>query len=506
MLRPTDPAWWVALLAAAAVWVVGVAVYRVFFHPLAKIPGPRLAGLTHLYGTYFNATGGSRYFAQIEELHRRYGSVVRIGPNEVHLSNSANYEKIYYIGTRYNKSARFYGAFGSGTSAFSTVENKDHRVKRAALNPLFARKRVLELEDVVQAKAKKVLDRVLGAVATRTPVNLHDGFRAVSVDVITDYAFDRCYDLLDKDDFGADFMSMVRHLGPAVWFFQQWPLLQSVARGMPPWLASLLSKPLGSFTRMQADCRRQIVTIKTGMDAGYEKPPARTTIFHQLLNPKATEGHIVPSVDDMKDESFVMLSAAADTTGNAMTVAAYHVIRNEAMYRRLTAELKDAFPDPSARLDLTTLEKLPYLTAVIKEGLRMSFGVIGRLPRTTPEPGAVFDGYPIPAGTDVGMSSWMMHRDPIVFPNPDRFEPERWTDPAEAKRLEGNLVSFGKGSRQCLGMPLAYCELYVTLGTLFRHCDKLRVHECGPEDMTYEDYFAAYHPLDSRRFHVVTEA
>ena len=172
------------------------------------------------------------------------------------------------------------------------------------------------------------------------------------------------------------------------------------------------------------------------MDAGREKQKARTTIFHQLLNPNATEGHVVPSVDDMKDEAFVMLSAAADTTGNAMTMAAYHVIQNPPIYERLIAELKAAFPDASTKLDYVTLEKLPYLvcsspsrpTAVVEltghrrlgssrkdsgkfndEGIlsipsgldyfnRLSYGVPGRLPRTTPEPGAVFHGYKIPAG------------------------------------------------------------------------------------------------------------
>ena len=168
------------------------------------------------------------------------------------MSDPENYDKIYYIGTKYSKSAEFYGAFGSGSSAFSTPDNKLHRVRRAALNPLFSRRMILELEDVVQDKAKKLVARVIKAIPSRTPVNLHAGLRAVSVDVITDYAFDDCYDLLDDDRFGADFMGDVRSLAPAVWFFQQWPFLQSMARGMPPWLAARLSKPLASFTRMQA--------------------------------------------------------------------------------------------------------------------------------------------------------------------------------------------------------------------------------------------------------------
>ena len=91
-------------------------------------------------------------------------------------------------------------------------------------------------------------------------------------------------------------------------------------------------------------------------------------------------------------------------------------------------------------------------TGCIKEGLRLSYGVIGRLPRVIPKGGAVLHGYDLPAGSKVGMSSWMMHRHPRIWPNPEKFDPTRWADPAEAKRLNKYMVAFGKDSRQCIGM------------------------------------------------------
>jgi cytochrome P450 len=180
------------------------------------------------------------------------GPVVRITPDEIHLSDPDNYERIYYVGSKYSKSPAFYGAFGSNSAAFTTASNEVHRVRRAALNPLFSRKMVLELEDVVQSKAQKLYSRLADALAAGTPIDLHHGFRAVSVDVITDYAFDSCYNLLDRQDFGVDFFAMVRGLGPAFWFFQQWPFTQSLAYKIPLWLAKILSQPLGSFLQMQA--------------------------------------------------------------------------------------------------------------------------------------------------------------------------------------------------------------------------------------------------------------
>ncbi len=63
------------LAAAAVFWVAGVLLYRRYFHPLAQVPGPALAAVTHLYAFYFSNVGGSRYYAQIERLHRKYGAV-----------------------------------------------------------------------------------------------------------------------------------------------------------------------------------------------------------------------------------------------------------------------------------------------------------------------------------------------------------------------------------------------------------------------------------------------
>jgi hypothetical protein len=163
--------------------------------------------------------------------------------------------------------------------------------------------------------------------------------------------------------------------------------------------------------------------------------------------------HVVPSVEDLTDEAFTIIAAAADTTGHAMAILTYHVVANPTIYRSLTLELKTAFHSHDHdHLNYTTLEKLPYLSAVIKEGLRLSYGTPRRLPRTINTPTATFNGYTVPKGTVVGMSTYLMHRNPNLFPDPDTFDPCRWLNPVTAKRLEKYLVSFSRGSTQCVGM------------------------------------------------------
>lgn len=138
---------------------------------------------------------------------------------------------------------------------------------------------------------------------------------------------------------------------------------------------------------------------------------------------------------------------------------------------------------------------------MIKEALRLSFGVIGRMPRVVPAGGATFEGYYLPAGATVSMSSWMLHRDPAAFPDPMTFDPERWLQGDEqTHRLDRYMVPFGKGSRACVGQPLAMSEMYVTLGTLFRRFPTgLRVYNTTPDAMVdYEDFFSSYHPQKNR--------
>lgn len=95
------------------------------------------------------------------------------------------------------------------------------------------------------------------------------------------------------------------------------------------------------------------------MDAG--EKVERSSIFEALLTP--ADGYVVPTPDQIKDEAYSVLVAAADTTGNAMTVAAYNVVNNPDIYRALVAELKDAFPNEDDTLEYIKLEKLPYLVS-----------------------------------------------------------------------------------------------------------------------------------------------
>jgi cytochrome P450 len=373
-----------ALTVLGVVYIASVIIYRRFIHPLSKIPGPFLPAVTTLYQSYYNR----RYYLKIEELHKKYGEyrsqtlfqgygyltespgpVVRILPNEIHLADPQNFEKIYYVGSKYTKGKDFYLAFTIPNSTFSTITNDVHRVKRSRLNPMFSRKMVLELEEIVQDKAHKLVSITDKCIESGEAVDLHHMFRCVSVDVITEYSFDKSYDLLDVPDFGAHFFKMVRGIGPAFWAFQQFPGLVKYIRAIPPHITKHFGGVMNQVIGLQQEGVVQLNEVKARMKAGTFTTD-RPTIFSELLDPEKQGGYPVPEVDQLKDEVYSVLAAAADTTGNAMTVACYKVLKNPEIYAALRKELLETFPNPNAKLEFTKLEKLPYLTGVVKEGIR----------------------------------------------------------------------------------------------------------------------------------------
>ena len=127
-------------------------------------------------------------------------------------------------------------------------------------------------------------------------------------------------------------------------------------------------------------------------------------------------------------------------------------------------------PRPHDRVELQDLEKLPYLTATIQEGLRMTHPVTHRSSRVFPEKTLIYDGRRIPPGTVIHMTGLLIHENEDVFPDPRIFKPERWLG-EDQQQLQRHLVSFSRGSRSCLGINLAWAELYLILANVFRRFD-----------------------------------
>jgi cytochrome P450 len=103
------------------------------------------------------------------------------------------------------------------------------------------------------------------------------------------------------------------------------------------------------------------------------------------------------------------------------------------------------------------------------------------------------------AKTVVAMAAWTLHRNPDVFPDPEKYDPTRWSDPATARILDKNMMPFGGGSRVCVGMPLAYAELYITIGLFIHRFENIKIYKTTDIDMEIEDYFKSLY-LEGRNW------
>lgn len=251
------------------------------------------------------------------------------------------------------------------------------------------------------------------------------------------------------------------------------------------------------FTDISQDLARQISGLMN--DKSDKEQPSHRTIFHELINgdlPAAEK-----TLPRLVDEGQTMIAAGQETSSFFLKTTTYYILADKEIHSRLKAELLEAIPDPKSIPPLARLENLPYLHAVVSEGHRFSHGVAGRLERISPDTPLPYKEWVIPAGTPVAMTSILQHNDPVKFPNPKKFDPNRWLNNSE--KLEKYLVPFSKGTRQCLGINLATAEIYMTLATVFRRYD-LELYETTASDVeVVHDFFIPHCRADSKGVRVV---
>ena len=181
-----------------------------------------------------------------------------------------------------------------------------------------------------------------------------------------------------------------------------------------------------------------------------------STIVHAILE----ADNLPPAeaeLNRVSDEVSTITGAGLETVAQTLRFTIYHLYTKPPLRHRLRTELQDLSSslnhEPQSEPTLAQLERLPYLTAVIIESLRLSPGLATRLARIAPDRELVYDGkWVIPAGTPIGMTTLLMHWDESVYPDARRFEPKRWMDKEGRMKMEKTFAPFSRGTRICLGM------------------------------------------------------
>jgi cytochrome P450 len=493
-------------LATKVLYEVFHAVYRIYFHPLRNFPGSKLAVATYWHETFYDVFKGHQYIWKIKEMHEKYGPIIRTNPDDIHIHDPDFFDELY--GLKLDKWAWWTRGFAVPTAGGMTVEHEVHRKRRGALNPFFSKASIVANIPVIQEKLAVMCSRLDKIAGSREVLDLESIYLALTTDVLTQCSYGWTYDYIHNPEWAMTWKLVNTGGRASAAIVRSFPLIGAIVRSMPLSIAIKLVPPVGFMKSWMQRVGIQVRKIKSNpetMELIKTDQRRKETIFAQILSSDLPEHEL--SDQRLIDEGVLIATAGSETTAWAITITTYHIMQNPGVLQTLREELT-SIPitqgDPVA--PWPTLEKLPYLTAVIKEGIRLAGGMLSRLPRIHDKP-IIYKQYTIPAGTPISMTPHLVLIDETIFPSPREFQPERWLDQlAQGKttsRLDRYIVAFGKGSRNCIGMHLAYAQLYMSVAAVVQRYD-LVMYETGPKDVTpSRDLFTAGVAMESKGIRVI---
>ncbi|KAI5922014.1 trichodiene oxygenase [Camillea tinctor] len=347
---------WRHVVVAVVVYYANLASYRLYLHPLAKSPGPKIAAISRWYEAHYDLILDGQYTFKFEKMHKQYGP---------------------------DKYAWSYDAFGVPLSAVSCSPHD--------------------------------LDAVSG---TQKTINLGLAISAFTRDASTNFIIGKSYNNLDKEDFN---QAMTKTI---VGLRMLWRITKHI-RWVGPLLLSLptsIAKATGdegnkAFFVFLENSRNDTKNIMKASMAENPDPNKPHTLVHDIMKSRLPEAE--KRLDHLGPPTGAILHEAG-----------------------------------TADLSVSSLEQLPYLTAVIMEGLRLSPSVASRLARVAPDRDLFYDKWCIPKGTPVEMS----------------------------KKSEKTFAPFSRGTRNCIGMHLAWAELYLVTSAIIMRFD-FKFDGAGPKDV-----------------------
>ncbi|SLM39398.1 cytochrome p450 monooxygenase [Lasallia pustulata] len=484
VVRPSLSSVLVVAFIVPFFFIIQKIIYNLYFHPLAAFPGPRVAGATRFWRAYVECVLNRSFVHVLEELHKTYGAVIRVCPNELHFAQPQAYHDIYNNKNRWDKERRLYQSAGADTSSFGFLTYSDAKERQDALRPMFSTKAVKQAQGLIIDKINALSAAFQRLSEAGKPADLFYGYRCLTIDIITYLCFGHSIDAIEEPEFRAPLVLAMEPLLLEAIRIKHSDTYKAIMTHCPPSLLSKFNPATAGFVDLQQFLQQQIGNLAEN-PGQISHLPHSMTMYHQLMNEEAYKTKTVPSERSLYEEGVNFLFAGADTTGNALMLGSYYLLKSPKAYHTFKQELQELWPVLEQEPNLQDLENLPYLNAVIKESLRMTTGVVTGLLRIVPSGGAKICETYVPAGTIVSCSSVFVHYDPNIFSEPNEFRPERWLEQAN---LDHWLVAFSKGPRMCLGMNLAWAELRLSFGYIFRKFD-MSLDQSSPDELLWREGF-----------------
>ena len=301
------------------------------------------------------------------------GPIVRISPTEIHINDPEFYETLYSTSAPRNKDPWFTTNFDVAESAFSTLDYRLHRPRRALIAPYFAKARVDRIQPLIQGKITKLMRQLDEYARAGKPLKVDVAYNCFTADVITGYTSYRPLGYLDTPDMVPIWSETVRNLVE----------IGMIARHLPgffPLLAStgarciqMIYPKLLSVIAFRVKCIQEVNFMwthpETATKDAAQAECSEPALFPELVSRASTTPDITE--ERVLHEFITIVAAGTETTAHTMTVCTFHILNNKDILRRLRAELNDKFPG-DATMDLQTLEQLPYLVGLSVDNVWIS--------------------------------------------------------------------------------------------------------------------------------------
>ncbi|KEF55246.1 uncharacterized protein A1O9_08900 [Exophiala aquamarina CBS 119918] len=449
--------------------------------PLRRVPGPFLASLTRLWKvkTIFTA----RQELVLLDLHRKHGPLVRIGPNEVSVSDPQALKVIYGAGSRFTKT-KWYPSWSMGGQSgkydvFSDPTIEGHAATKRLLSASYSMSAVNGLDSFVQRPIDRLLSRFEESSRSGQQMNLADWLQWFAFDVIGEVSFSKQFGFLDA---GRDVDDTLKAIDETLW--------SGIVIAELPELDAIRKSPLFRHLPLVGgyDTRLNFIIVGHMHKQQAQRVLSERRQFSEvdrrdLLSRffKVQQEH--PEYDDLDLQITITVNifAGSDTTSIALRAILYYLISNPRCYERLLDELDEASStgEMSEKAGLADAQRLPFLQACIKEAMRLHPSLGTQHTRFVPKGGVVIAGTHLPEQTIVGINAWVMHRQEAIFGiDAAQYRPERWLE-GDKGLMERHFMSFGYGAHVCLGKNIALLEINKLIPQILR---KYRLRLARPND------------------------
>ncbi|KAF1987323.1 cytochrome P450 [Aulographum hederae CBS 113979] len=465
------------LFSGLFIYTITKTIYRLYFHPLSKFPGPIINRCSNIPASIWVLTG--RLPMETKKLHDRYGPVLRLSPDELSFTSARAWTDIYghKAGRRdLSKHPIHVGSVDPipGVSTISMADIDTHARQRKALSHGFSKQALWSQEDIVQGFVDKLMVNFSRFAEKKEKFDVVKWFNFITFDVIGDLSFGESFGCLDKGDFHF-WITLIFDAVKAGAIETASRRVATPGSSTQMWLKNMMipsalrQRRADHLNYSRTKVMRRIQDTKTD----------RKDFIHYIL--KQSE-HYDLSQDEVIVNAALFIVAGSETTASSLSALTNNFLRYPKVFAKAKDEIRNKFTSESEINIESVTNELPYLNACIEENLRMfPPAPIGFL-RAIQKSGDNIDGNFIPGGTAVSVSSWCAHHSKDNFKDPDSFIPERWL--SEEYQGDQKLASrpFSLGPRGCIGKDLSYVEMRLVLTRMIWNFDIVNADDANEWD------------------------